>query len=158
MTRRVPRLVLGWTLLALGVAALVLPGPGLLLLAAGLVVLSHQYAWAERRVGPVEAKAHDLARSSVRNRWTITASLVLALGLMALGVVWGLWPPPPGWWPFGDRWWLPGGWATGSSLIGSGLVAIGLLVYSYRRFHGDGGDRAGREERGADRRASGADS
>src|SRR5918998_391620 len=33
MTRRVARVVLGWTLVALGVAALVLPGPGLLLLA-----------------------------------------------------------------------------------------------------------------------------
>ena len=42
----------GWTLVVAGVAALILPGPGLLLLAAGLVVLSQQYAWAARRLEP----------------------------------------------------------------------------------------------------------
>lgn len=36
------RLVVGWVLLALGLAALVLPGPGLLMIAAGLAVLSQQ--------------------------------------------------------------------------------------------------------------------
>ena len=137
MTRRVARVVLGWTLVALGVAALVLPGPGLLLLASGLVVLSQQYEWAERWLEPVEAKAVEVGRASVRAWWTVTISVLLALGLMTIGVVWGLQPPMPGWWPFGRRWWLPGGWGIGSSLIGSGLIGIGLLMYSYRRFRGD---------------------
>ena len=155
MTRRVTRLILGWTLVALGVAALVLPGPGLLLLASGLVVLSQQYAWAERRVEPVEAKALEVARSSVRAWWTIGFSLLLALGLMAIGVLWGIRPPAPGWWPLDQQWWLPGGWGTGSSLIGSGLVAVGLLIYSYRRFRGDaevGGDQSGAETAPSDAR------
>ena len=46
--------ILGWVLVLVGVAALVLPGPGLLLLLAGLVVLSQEYEWAERRVEPVK--------------------------------------------------------------------------------------------------------
>ncbi|WP_425955520.1 PGPGW domain-containing protein [Xylanimonas sp. McL0601] len=137
MTRRLGGLVLGWTLVVLGVAALVLPGPGLLLLAGGLVVLSQEYEWAERRVEPVRAKAFELAQAGVRDWRSVALSLVLALGLIALGVIWGLGPPAPDWWPLEERWWLPGGWGTGSSLIGSGLIALGLLVYSYRRFRGD---------------------
>jgi hypothetical protein len=134
VTGRVGRLVLGWTLVVLGVAALILPGPGLLLLAAGLVVLSQEYEWAAKRVEPVRAKGIEVAKRSVRNWWTIMISALLGLAVIAVGVVWGLRPPPPGWWPIAERWWLPGGWGTGSSLIGSGLIAIGLLIYSYRRF------------------------
>jgi hypothetical protein len=31
----------------------------------------------------------------------------------------------------------PGGWGTGSSLILSGLIALGLVIYSYREFRGE---------------------
>jgi len=134
------RLVLGWLLLVLGVAALILPGPGLLLLAAGLAVLSQQYAWARERLAPVEDKAFTLAAASVRSWRTIALSTALAAGAMTLGVVWGLRPAPPPWWPLSQRWWLPGGWGTGSSLIGSGVLAIGLLLYSYRRFGAAGSE------------------
>ena len=133
-TGRVGRLVLGWLLIVAGVAALVLPGPGLLLLAAGLAVLSQQYAWAERRLAPVKAKAFKVAAASVRSWGAIAMSALMALVIMGVGVVWGVRPPAPGFWPLSERWWLPGGWGTGSSLIGSGLIAIGLLVYSYFRF------------------------
>ena len=133
VTGRVGRQVLGWALVVLGVAALILPGPGLLLLAAGLVVLSQEYEWAARRVEPVRTKGLEVAKGSVRTWWTITISVLMALMVIAIGVVWGLQPPPPSWWPL-RRWWLPGGWGTGSSLIGSGLIAIGLLIYCYRRF------------------------
>ena len=39
--------VLGWTLILVGVAMLVLPGPGLLAIVGGLVVLSVHNAWAK---------------------------------------------------------------------------------------------------------------
>lgn len=129
------RLVLGWLLLIVGVAALVLPGPGLLLIAAGLAILAQQYEWARRRLEPVRSKAFQLAQASVRNWRTVAVSLALATGLIAVGIVWGWRPAPPALWPLSDRWWLPGGWGTGSSLIGSGLIAIGLLIYSHGRFH-----------------------
>ena len=128
------RQLLGWTLVAAGLAALVLPGPGLLLLAAGLTVLSRSYGWARRWSEPVRAKAARAAEASVRSWRTITLSAVLALVVMGVGVVWGLRPPAPSFWPLDDRWWLPGGWGTGSSLIGSGCIAVGLLIYSYHRY------------------------
>ena len=134
MLGRGGRTALGWTLLVLGLAALVLPGPGLLLVAAGLSVLSQQYDWARRRVDPIKDKAFDLARTSVRSSATIALTLLLALGAAAVGVVWGLRPPAPRWWPLSDGWWLPGGWGIGSSLIGSAVIGVGLLAYSYHRF------------------------
>jgi Putative transmembrane protein (PGPGW) len=125
--------VVGWVLVVFGVAALVLPGPGLLLLLAGLVVLSQEYEWAERRVEPVKAKAFDVAKSGVSTYPRIVVSALGCCALLAAGVFWCLDNPIPEIGPVGPR--LPfGGWPTGSSLIASGVIALGLLVYSIRRF------------------------
>ena len=45
--------------------------------------------------------------------------------------------PRPTWWPIDERWWLPGGLATAITQIASALVALALIVWSYRRFHGN---------------------
>jgi hypothetical protein len=128
--------LLGWVLVLAGIAALVLPGPGLLLLLAGLVVLSQEYDWAARRVEPVKEKAFDVARSGVSTFPRIAMSAVGALALVGIGVVWMLDPEIPEVGPVGPD--LPlGGWPTGSSIALSGLVAAGLLVYSIRRFRGE---------------------
>lgn len=129
--------VLGWGLVLLGLAALILPGPGLILLALGLVVLATQYEWAERRLEPVKARAVKTASDGVETWPRIFLSTLGALGIMAVGVVWGTSPDVPSWWPVDESWWLPGGWGTGSSLIVSGLIALGLVVYSYLNFRGD---------------------
>lgn len=134
--RRIALETLGWILVLAGVAALVLPGPGLLLLFAGLVVLSEQYDWAERRVEPIKVLAFRSAAESVQTWPRILASCAAAVALAAVGVLWGVGPDVPSWWPIADRWWLPGGWATGVTLIVSGVVALATIVWSYRRFHG----------------------
>ena len=133
--------LVGWLLVLVGLAALILPGPGLLLLLAGLVVLSQEYEWAERRVGPVKDKAFDVARSGVATYPRIAMSALGAGVVIAIGVVLGLNPEIPEIGPFGPR--LPlGGWATGSSIVASGLVALGLLLYSIKRFRGERVDGA----------------
>jgi hypothetical protein len=128
--------ILGWALVLAGIAALLLPGPGLLLLFAGLVVLSQHYTWAERRVEPVKRHALKAASDGVQTWPRITASLLGVAWLIALGVLWGVRPPAPGWWPVRDSWWLIGGWGTGVTLIGSAVFALALLVFSFRRFRG----------------------
>ena len=139
--RKVGVTIVGWVLVVAGVAALVLPGPGLLLLVAGLVVLSQQYEWAERRVDPVKDKAFDVARAGVATIPRMVLSSAGALALIAVGVFWWIDPTIPTIGPIGPD--LPlGGWATGLSIVLSGLVAAGLLVYSIRRWRGDA---AGRE-------------
>jgi hypothetical protein len=136
-TRAVKRIVLeslGWLLVLGGLAALVLPGPGLLLIVGGLALLSQQYDWAERRLDPLKRRALEAAEDGVSTTPRIVASTLGGLLLVGLGVLWCVGPDAPGWWPVAERYWLPGGWGTGTSLILSGVVALVLIVYSYRRF------------------------
>lgn len=127
----------GWVLLALGIAALVLPGPGLLGVFAGLALLSQQYDWAERRTDPIKYRALKAAAEGVETWPRITLSLVGVLVLLACSAVWIWNPDPPGWWPLSDFWWLPGGLGTGLTQIISALIAVALIVYSYRKYHDD---------------------
>ena len=149
--RRVVLEVVGWILVVGGIAALVLPGPGLLLLVAGLAVLSEQYEWAERRLEPVKVMAYKAAADGVQTWPRIIASCAGAIALGAVGVYWGIRPDAPGWWPLRESWWLIGGWGTGATLILSALIALGFIVYSFRTFRGvpdheSAAERAAREE------------
>jgi hypothetical protein len=151
VVRKTTITIIGWVLVIAGIAALVLPGPGLLLLLAGLVVLSQEYEWAERRVEPVKKKAFDVAQASVASVPRVLTTAVGACCLIAAGVVWWANPEIPEVGPIGPH--LPfGGWATGSTLILSGLIALGLLIYSVKRW-----GRAARAARKAGRRPSSID-
>ena len=133
--QRVALETVGWVLVVAGIAALVLPGPGLLAIFAGLVLLSQQYDWAEKRVEPVKERALKAAAESVETWPRIVLSTLIAVAIIAAGVVWIWHPPAPSWWPVDEKWWLVGGWGTGTTQVASGLFAIGMIVYSYRRFH-----------------------
>ncbi|WP_114560417.1 PGPGW domain-containing protein [Desertihabitans aurantiacus] len=131
--KRIGLEVLGWGLVVLGLAALVLPGPGLVLLLLGLLVLSQQYAWAQRRVAPVKRRALRTADDAVSTWPRLVLSVLGVVVVAGVGVVWGLQPPAPGWWPLPDRFWLFGGWATGGTVLGSAVLALVLLVWSWWR-------------------------
>ncbi len=134
--RRVVLETIGWLLVVGGIAALVLPGPGLLMLFGGMAILSQQYTWAERRLRPVEVRALKTAADSVQTWPRIILSTLGGLWLVGTGLVWTIRPDVPGWWPLADRWWLLGGWPTGVTLMASGVIALALIVYSFRRFRG----------------------
>jgi hypothetical protein len=114
-------LVGGGVLVLVGIVLLVLPGPGLLLVLAGLLVLSNEFPAVDRYVDPVRDRALQAAEESVSSPLRITGSVLAGLALIGAGVLWGLVPTLP-----------LGGWATGSSLILSGIVLLVLLGYSYR--------------------------
>lgn len=135
-TKRVALEFVGWILVLAGLAALVLPGPGLLAIFAGLVILSQQYTWAERRVEPVKKKALEGASDSVQTYPRLTVAVLVSLGIVGFGILYLAQPDPPSWWTVDDKFWLYGGWAPGLTLVLSGLFALGMIVYSYRRFHG----------------------
>ena len=63
-------------------------------------------------------------------------SLLGVRWLIGFGISGGSHPPAPGWWPVDDKWWLVGGWGTGATLIVSGVVAGGMLVYSFVKLRG----------------------
>lgn len=139
--------IAGWLLVLVGIAALFLPGPGLLALFAGMALLATQYEWAERRLEPVKKAALRTAADSVSSRGRIGLSGLLIVFLVGAGVVWGLQPPVPSWWPLDAKWWLPGGWGTGGSLIASGVIAAAMLVYSYLNFRDIRDDEAREDQR-----------
>ncbi|MBZ5739456.1 PGPGW domain-containing protein [Nocardioides mangrovi] len=124
----------GWVLVVAGIAALILPGPGLLMVAAGLVILSQEYEWAERRVEPIKRRALQGAADGVATNLRVAMSTLFALALLACGVLWLWGPPVPDWWPGPDSTWLPGGWATGVTQVLSAFIALGLIVWSYRTY------------------------
>ena len=119
--KRLGVVVLGVTLLLVGIALLVLPGPGLLLVLAGLITLASEFPKLERYVDPVRDRAMKAAEDSVASPLRIAVSVAAGLALVAAGVVWGL-----------VRWLPFAGWSTGTSLILSGLFLLGLLVWSWR--------------------------
>lgn len=139
--------IAGWLLVLVGIAALFLPGPGLLALFAGMALLATQYEWAERRLEPVREAALRTAADSVSSWGRIALSGLLIVFLVGAGVVWGLQPPVPSWWPLDAKWWLPGGWGTGGSLIASGVIAAAMLVYSYLNFRDIRDDEAREDQR-----------
>ncbi|OXM75057.1 MULTISPECIES: PGPGW domain-containing protein [Amycolatopsis] len=114
--------VAGVLLLGVGVLLLVLPGPGLLLVLAGLVVLASEFPALERYVDPVRSRAMKAAEDSVSSPLRIAGSVTAGLLLITAGLVWGFVRSLP-----------LSGWSTGSSLILSGLVLLGLLAWSHRR-------------------------
>jgi uncharacterized protein (TIGR02611 family) len=135
--KRIGLEILGWTLLVVGLIAIPLPGPGLLMMAGGIILLSQQYEWAERRVEPIKREALRGAANSVETWPRIIAASTMVALIVAAGVLWFVGPEAPGWWPVSDRWWLPGGKATSISQFFSATLAIGLLVWSYRKYHGN---------------------
>jgi uncharacterized protein (TIGR02611 family) len=50
----------GGALLVAGVAMLVLPGPGLLVIVAGLALLATEFAWAQRPLNAMKARVRRL--------------------------------------------------------------------------------------------------
>lgn len=139
MKARVKTLVIeiaGWVLLVAGIAALVLPGPGLLMVFSGMILLAQRYTWAERWLRPVELRAMYGAAKSVQTWPRIVTATIFALGIGAFGALWLAQPPAPAWWPLHPDWWLIGGRGVGGTLAFSCLVALGLLAWSFRRFRG----------------------
>lgn len=122
--KRATLVVVGGVLILIGVALLVLPGPGLLFVLAGLWVLASEFPAVERYVDPVRNRAMKAAEDSVSSPVRIAGSVLCGLALIAAGILWGLRVVP----------WLPfPGWSVGSSLILSGILLLGLLGWSYRK-------------------------
>ena len=66
--KRIVKIMVGFTLLAVGTAMLLLPGPGLVTIAFGLAILSAEFLWARRWLEHLKRHA-GTARELVRGRW-----------------------------------------------------------------------------------------
>jgi uncharacterized protein (TIGR02611 family) len=114
--------VLGGPLTLAGIALLALPGPGFVLVAAGLAVLATQFSWARKPLDYATDKAREGVEDVGEHRWRAAGAVLSAVVLVVLGglVLAGLDVPLV---------------STSSAvlLILSGLSLIGTVVYARRR-------------------------
>lgn len=68
-TRRAAVLVAGSALLAIGLALIPLPGPGLLVMLLGLGVLAAEFAWARRTLDQVKSWTSTHLEGTAVGRW-----------------------------------------------------------------------------------------
>ena len=54
-------LLLGSSVLLVGVAMIILPGPAILVIPAGLAILATEFAWARALLHKIKDKARDLS-------------------------------------------------------------------------------------------------
>lgn len=65
-TKRVAITVVGLILVLAGVLMLVLPGPGIVTIIAGLAILASEYVWAERLLNAAKARAAQAKAATVK--------------------------------------------------------------------------------------------
>jgi uncharacterized protein (TIGR02611 family) len=94
---RVVVAVFGFLVVLAGLAMLVLPGPGLLVIAIGLGILALEFVWAERLLERTVDKMEDAADTVKRSSPLQQALAVALLALAAVGIVAAtiLWDVPP---------------------------------------------------------------
>lgn len=129
--------VLGWILIPTGVVLMPLPGPGMLIVVAGVALLAPHYTWAQSILDPLREKAIQGAQYGVATIPRIVVSFLGGVWLAVLAYVWWVSPDIPEFdvlgIGFGPS--LPAaGWGTALGLLVSAFAAWGLLAYSIVRW------------------------
>lgn len=116
--KRLAVLVLGGAVLAAGIAMLVLPGPGVIVIIVGLAILGTEFAWAERALDATTTRAGKAAAAVSGTKsgrgLLVLSGLAMIGGGVALAVV---------------------GWAVpGVSVAVAGVVALATLAPPVQRW------------------------
>jgi intracellular septation protein A len=78
--------IVGAALLLLGGAMMVLPGPGILVIVAGLAVLATEYVWAQRMLKTAKTQAEKVQEAAVASPVRTAATFVFGVALLGLGL------------------------------------------------------------------------
>lgn len=120
--------ILGGALLLLGLAMMVLPGPGILVIVAGLAVLATEYVWARRLLVKAKGQAQKVQEASVaspvRTGGTVLFGLVLFAGGVAMVVAKDVDLP----------FWSP---VTGGVLAVTALILLTTTYLTFRAARGE---------------------
>jgi uncharacterized protein (TIGR02611 family) len=139
--KRVAVAIVGGVLTVAGVALLVLPGPGFVLVAAGLAILATKFTWASRPLEYAKDKAQLGIDEVAQSKRRAALAIIGAVALLVAGVleIAGIDLPLVN-------------LITASLLILSGLGLLGTVVYA-RKQGGSNNGSAGNG--GSSNRASG---
>ena len=131
LLKRVVVTIVGLALLAVGIALMVLPGPGILGIVAGLAVLATEYTWAQKLLKKAKVKAEQAQRAAVSSPVRTAGTFVFAAVLVGLGVTMVVVDDFA--WPVADaliaKVWGP---VTGYILVVTGLLLAGTTYYTLR--------------------------
>lgn len=83
--RRLVVFVVGVALVGAGLAMLVMPGPGVLVVVVGLIVLATEFAWAERALDRVRGRAAAAASALTERRLGRAIAALTGLALLVGG-------------------------------------------------------------------------
>ena len=136
LAKRFAVTTVGVVLLALGLAMMVLPGPGVLFIVGALAVLATEYAWARRFLETARDKATQAQAAAVASPVRTAGSVLFALGMIALGVCMLVLEDQD--WPVLDRL-IDTFWSglTGGILVVMGLVLVTTTVVTLRAARGE---------------------
>lgn len=116
--------VLGGLLTLAGICLLVLPGPGFVLVAAGLAVLATRFPWAAKPLDYAKEKAQEGVEEVGKSPLRAAGALLAALALVAFGVLALIGVDLP----FVNAF-------TAVVLIISGLFLVGTVVFARHEEH-----------------------
>ena len=86
MFKRFAVTIVGVALLVLGAAMMVLPGPGILVIVAGLAVLATEYVWAQRMLKTAKTQAEKVQEAAVASPLRTAGTLLFGVALLGLGL------------------------------------------------------------------------
>lgn len=101
--------IVGFAVLALGIFTIPYPGPGWLIVFAGLGILASEFEWAHRILVWVKARYDRFMAAFARQHWTVKAIGVLFTTAVVLVTLWllGTFSLVGGWigldWPWLER-------------------------------------------------------
>lgn len=85
-------LVVGLTMVGLGIFFLLFPGPGWAVIIIGLIVLATEYAWAQRLLNPVREFTSRLAQLVVSQEYRARRSnVILIMTFIVVAIAYAYW-------------------------------------------------------------------
>ena len=128
LAKRFAATILGGGLLLLGLAMMVLPGPGILVIVAGLAVLGTEYVWAQRLLKRAKSQAEKVQEAAVASPVRTALTVLFGIGLLGVGVAMIAKPDVqlPAWGP-----------VTGSILAVTALILLTTTYLTYRAARGE---------------------
>jgi uncharacterized protein (TIGR02611 family) len=124
-----------------GIALMPLPGPGMLVVVAGLAVLATEYVWARRLLRRAKAEAERAQEEAVASPVRIATTVLSSLAVCGVGITMLVVEDVP--WPFWDAFldslWTP---TTGGVVVVTSLIPLVTTAVTLRSSREDEEERA----------------